>query len=86
MITETRQTRTHVLHYEHHRPRRRHHTLDNATLDQFNFVCIPLRRDEVNFIPACFLFFRISLLHFFLSLNHQTNCCFSALRNSFSVN
>jgi hypothetical protein len=52
MITETRQSRTRLLHYEHHRrPRhRRHHTLDNATLDQFNFICIPLRRDEVNFI------------------------------------
>ncbi len=52
MIIETRQSRTRLLHYEHHRRprRRRHHTLDNATLDQFNFICVPLHRDKVNFI------------------------------------
>ena len=50
MITETRQSRTRLVYYEHRRPRRRHHTLDNATLDQFNFICVPLRRDEVNSI------------------------------------
>jgi hypothetical protein len=51
MITETRQSRSHLLHYsEHHHSRRRHHTLDNATLDKFNFVCIPLHINEVNFL------------------------------------
>ncbi len=59
MITETRQSRTRLLQYEHHkrhhhhhrpRPRRRYHTLDNATLDKFNFICVPLHPDEVNFI------------------------------------
>lgn len=59
MITETRQSRSRVFYYEEHRPqrrdhlrrrRRRHHTLDNATLDQFRFICIPLRRDEVRTI------------------------------------
>lgn len=48
MITETRYSRTHLLHsYERRLPRRRHHTLDNATLDQFNFICVPLNLDEV---------------------------------------
>ncbi|CAF4143725.1 unnamed protein product [Rotaria socialis] len=48
MITETRQSRTRLIHYEYHhkRNRRRHHTLDNATLDKFNFVCVPLNLDE----------------------------------------
>jgi hypothetical protein len=49
MITETRQSRTSLLHcYESH-PRRRHHTLDNTTLDKFNFICVPLHLDKVNF-------------------------------------
>lgn len=51
MITETRQSRTHLLQYEYHRHkrhRRRHHTLDNSTLDKFKFICIPLNIDEVN--------------------------------------
>jgi hypothetical protein len=49
MITETRESRARLLHtYERH-SRRRHHTLDNATLDQFNFICVPLHLDEVNF-------------------------------------
>ena len=51
MITETRCSRTRLLYYEQHRPdrrRRRHHTLDNATLDKFNFICVPLHRDEVS--------------------------------------
>ena len=48
MITETRQSRTRLLQYEYHRrQRRRHHTLDNTTLDKFNFVCVPLNPDEV---------------------------------------
>ncbi|CAF2048510.1 unnamed protein product [Rotaria magnacalcarata] len=48
MITETRQSRTRLIHYEYHykHNRRRHHTLDNATLDKFNFVCVPLNLDE----------------------------------------
>lgn len=55
MLTETRQSRSHVFFCEERRPqrrdqrqrrRRRHHTLDNATLDQFKFICIPLHRDE----------------------------------------
>ncbi len=53
MITEIRQSRTRLLEYYERRPRRRHrrhHTLDNATLDKFNFICVPLRLDEVNFI------------------------------------
>jgi hypothetical protein len=58
MITETRQSRTRHLHYEqhrrhHHHQHRRHHTLDNATLDKFNFICVPLHRDEVNIILLC---------------------------------
>jgi hypothetical protein len=61
MLTETRQSRTHLLQYEHyrhhHRPRRRHHTLDNVTLDKFNFICVPLHPDEVNLINSFFLFF-----------------------------
>ncbi len=48
MITETRQSRTHFLHTYERYPRRRHHTLDNATLDKFNFICVPLHSDEVN--------------------------------------
>ncbi len=48
MITETRQNRTHRLHtYERH-SHRRYHTLDNATLDKFNFICVPLHPNEVN--------------------------------------
>lgn len=47
MITETRQSRTRLLQYYERRPRRRHHTLDNATLDKFNFVCVPLHHNEV---------------------------------------
>lgn len=63
MLTETRQSRSHVFFYEERRPqrrdqrqrrRRRHHTLDNATLDQFKFICIPLRRDEVRTIQVVF--------------------------------
>jgi hypothetical protein len=51
MITETRQSRTSLLRsYERHSRRRRHHTLDNATLDKFNFICVPLHLDKVNFI------------------------------------
>ncbi|CAF1181784.1 unnamed protein product [Adineta steineri] len=50
MITETRQSRTRLLQYYECRTRpprrRRHHTLDNATLDKFNFICIPLHLDE----------------------------------------
>lgn len=49
MITETRQSRVRVIEYERYHPRsrpRRHHTLDNATLDKFDFICVPLRRDE----------------------------------------
>lgn len=62
MITETRQSRTRLLHYEYRRPRRRHHTLDNATLDKFNFICVPLHPNEVNII--CVVFYRISLSSF----------------------
>ena len=47
MITETRQSRTRLLQYYERRTRRRHHTLDNATLDKFNFICVPLRLDGV---------------------------------------
>ena len=77
MITETRHSRTRLLYHEQRRPdprrrrRRRHHTLDNATLDKFNFICVPLHRDEVTirrsevgFENACQNFFgRISLFH-----------------------
>jgi len=56
MITETRHSRKHLLHYEHHRRhRRRHHTLDNTTLDKYNFICVPLHPDEVNLINSSFL-------------------------------
>jgi hypothetical protein len=58
MITETRHSRTRLLHYEHHRHRRRHHTLDNVILDKFNFVCVPLHPDKVNFINSFFIFQR----------------------------
>jgi hypothetical protein len=72
MITETRQSRTRLLQYEHHQrrhhhhPRRRHHTLDNATLDQFNFICVPLHPNEVNLFfrnlfGFSFLFFNLSI-------------------------
>ena len=46
MITETR---TRILHTSEHFPRRRYHTLDNGTLDKFNFICVPLHSDEVSF-------------------------------------
>lgn len=73
MITETRQSRTRLLHYEHrhhhHRPRRRHHTLDNATLDKFNFICVPLHPDEVNFyIFFLFFIYRIYLAFFYIAM------------------
>lgn len=50
MITEIRESRTSLLHkYEHHpRRHRRHHTLDNSTLDKFNFICVPLNLNKVN--------------------------------------
>lgn len=51
MITETGYSckRLEEVVYERHtHHRRRHRTLDRATLDQFNFVCIPLRPSEVN--------------------------------------
>ncbi|CAF1374188.1 unnamed protein product [Rotaria sordida] len=44
MIIETRESLLHS--FERRPPRRRHHTLDNATLDQFNFICVPLNLDE----------------------------------------
>lgn len=50
MITETRLSRSDHLYIDEHHPRRRHHTLDRATLDQFNFICVPLHPDEVNLI------------------------------------
>jgi hypothetical protein len=79
MITETRQSRTRHLHYERHRRQhhhhRRHHTLDNATLDKFNFICVPLHRDEVN-IHLYFLF-----SPGFLRLKNKINCCFFYLDN-----
>ncbi|CAF4501434.1 unnamed protein product [Rotaria sp. Silwood1] len=46
MIIETRESHSRLLHICERRPRRRHHTLDNATLDQFNFICVPLNLDE----------------------------------------
>ncbi len=49
MITEIRESRTRLLHYSERLQHRRHHTLDNATLDKFNFICVPLHIDEVNF-------------------------------------
>ncbi|UJR13849.1 hypothetical protein I4U23_000859 [Adineta vaga] len=52
MITETRQSRTRLLQYYERRSRRRHHTLDNATLDKFNFICVPLRLDERHLEPS----------------------------------
>jgi len=60
MLTETRQSRVRVVQYERYHPRsrpRRHRTLDNATLDKFNFICVPLRRDEVNFLVFSFFLF-----------------------------
>ncbi len=82
MITETRESRTRLLHYEHHRrPRRRYHTLDNATLDKFNFICIPLHRDEVKLlISFCSGFV---LILFSSILHNVTNCCFLTLRKFF---
>ena len=48
MITETLLTRERCFHTnERSTVRRRHHTLDNGTLDQFNFICVPLNRDEM---------------------------------------
>ncbi len=47
MITETR---TRLFHTSERYPHRRHHTLDNATLDKFNFICVPLHSNEVNFL------------------------------------
>jgi len=48
MLAENRESRTRFLHtYERH-TRRRHHTLDNATLDKFNFICVPLHIEEVS--------------------------------------
>ncbi|CAF4291813.1 unnamed protein product [Rotaria socialis] len=44
--TKSHQSHTHLLHSIEHRPRRRYHTLDNATLDQFNFICVPLHPEE----------------------------------------
>jgi hypothetical protein len=83
MITETRESRTRLLHYEQHhrRPRRRYHTLDNGTLDKFNFICIPLHRDEVNLLIS---FSSGFVLIFFSSiLGNVTNCCFLTLRKFF---
>ena len=48
MITESRVTRTdHHLYIDEDHSRRRYQTLDHATLDQFNFICVPLHSDEV---------------------------------------
>ncbi|CAF2596946.1 unnamed protein product [Rotaria sp. Silwood2] len=52
MIVATRESHSRLLHFSEHRPRRRHHTLDNATLDQFNFICVPLNLDEGRINPS----------------------------------
>lgn len=92
MLTETRQSRVRVVQYERYHPRsrsRRHHTLDNSTLDKFNFICVPLRRDEVNFlIQSKFSRFFFFFFLFSLVLNNETNCCFFTLKekkNSFMI-
>jgi hypothetical protein len=46
MITESH---TRLLHHSERHIHRRHHTLDNSTLDQFNFICVPLHIDKVTF-------------------------------------
>ncbi|CAF3742483.1 unnamed protein product [Rotaria magnacalcarata] len=43
---KSHQSHTRLLHSIEHPPRRRYHTLDNATLDQFNFICVPLHPEE----------------------------------------
>ena len=50
MITETGYTYTHTSEVSDRHSRRRHHTLDNGTLDQFNFICIPLHPTEVKYL------------------------------------
>ena len=42
--------------YEDNLHHRRHYTLDNATLDKFNFICVPLHLDEVS---SFFLFVNV---------------------------
>lgn len=49
MIIESRETDTRQYHSYERQQRRRYHTLDNATLDQFNFICVPLHPKEVSF-------------------------------------
>ena len=49
MLTEDGPTRQRLPYrIDQPLPRRRHHTLDNATLDQFDFVCLPLHLSEVS--------------------------------------
>ena len=55
LATESGPTRKRLSHrVDPSHPRRRHHTLDNATLDQFDFICVPLHLNEVSLclLPA----------------------------------
>ena len=50
MRIETKKPHRFLLHAYEHYPRHRYHTLNDATLDKFDFICVPLHLEEVNLL------------------------------------